>query len=249
MRIVFLTTEDPLYLPTFFETVLDQVASQTLAVYAVPPLYRKETSWMAASKYYRTFGASAFIGLAGRVLGAKLRGRSIQNVCRNRQIPYATVADVNAPGFLEYLHSLRPDVLVSVSCPQLFKGPLIALPPRGILNIHGAILPHYRGVMPSFWMLANAEKKAGVSIYFVNEAIDAGDLCAQRIFDIAPRESLDAFLRRSKGIAAELLLEVLAEMNRGEVCRRPLNLAEGSYFSWPDRNAVDRFYAAGRSVW
>jgi methionyl-tRNA formyltransferase len=138
---------------------------------------------------------------------------------------------------------------VSVSCPLIFRTPLIELPPRGILNIHGAILPHYRGVMPSFWMLANGETKAGVSIYFVNEAIDAGEVAGLRIFDIEADDTLDSFLRRSKGIAAELLLEVLGRMDDETVERRPLDLAAGSYYSWPDRGAVERFRAAGRKLW
>jgi hypothetical protein len=58
-------------------------------------------------------------------------------------------------------------VIVSVSCPQIFKKELIELPARGCLNVHGASLPQYRGVMPSFWMLANGERQAGVSVYFV----------------------------------------------------------------------------------
>ena len=98
-------------------------------------------------------------------------------------------------------------------------------------------------------MLANGEKKAGVSIYYVDTRIDAGELCGRRIYDIAPHETLDTFLRRSKAIAAELLLEVLDRIERGEITREQLNLAEGSYFSWPDPSAVRKFRAAGRRLW
>jgi methionyl-tRNA formyltransferase len=136
-----------------------------------------------------------------------------------------------------------------VSCPQIFKKPLIELPPLGILNIHGAILPQYRGVLPSFWMLANGEKKAGVSIYYVDTRIDAGELCGQRIYDIPPDQTLDDFLRQSKAIAAELLLEVLGAIERKQITRQALNLAEGSYYSWPDATAVRKFRAAGRRLW
>ena len=156
---------------------------------------------------------------------------------------------MNAPAFLDTLRRLEPDVLVSVSCPQIFKRPLIELPPRGILNIHGALLPRYRGVMPSFWMLANGDRRAGVSIYFVNEKIDAGELCGQREFDVLPDDSLDSFLVRSKAMAADLLLEVLGKMEDGTVTRVPLNLKEGSYHSWPDAESVRRFRATGHTFW
>jgi methionyl-tRNA formyltransferase len=249
MKIIFLTTNDPLYLPAFFETVLDQRAHQTLGVHVVPPLYKNETLVAAVRKYARTFGLRDSLCLARRVARCMVLGPSLEKVCRRHGVPWKRADDVNAPAFLDQLHKQTPDVVVSVSCPQIFRRTLIALPPNGILNIHGAVLPHYRGVMPSFWMLANGEKRAGVSIYLVNEQIDAGELCAQEVFDIHPGESLDAFLQRSKKIAAELLLKTLARMESGVIDRQPLDLSAGSYFSWPDARAVARFRAAGRRVW
>ena len=249
MRIVFLTTGDPLYLPEFFASVLEGRASDTEAVYVVPPLYKGQSALDGAFRYARTFGVPAFVGLGARVLGAKLRGRSIERVCDRVGVRCEDAKDVNADDFLRRLRTDGPDVVISVSCPQIFDKTLIELPPLGILNIHGAVLPQYRGVMPSFWMLANGEEKAGVSIYFVNEQIDAGDLCGQRVFDVHPGETLDAFLRRSKGIAAELLLDVLSHLEDGSIERRPLDLSRGSYYSWPDRAAVERFRAGGRRLW
>jgi len=249
MTIVFLTTDDPLYLPPLFEYVLERYGGETLMVYAVPPLYKEQTVLQAAWRYFRTFGFGAVAGLVVRTARAKLRRQSIAAVCARHEVPYAEARDVNAPEFLDELGRKSPDVIVSVSCPQIFKTPLIELPPKGLLNVHGAILPHYRGVMPSFWMLANGEQAAGVSIYFVNEQIDAGDLCGQRVFDISPDESLDAFLRRSKAIAADLLVDVLDDVERGAATRTPLDLSLGSYYSWPDKEAVRRFRAAGRRLW
>ena len=98
-------------------------------------------------------------------------------------------------------------------------------------------------------MLANGEKSAGVSVHFVVPEIDAGDLCGQKVFDIRAGESLDAFLRRSKRIGADLLLEVLESIRQGTAQRRPIDPGAGSYHSWPDRKAVRAFRAAGRSVW
>jgi methionyl-tRNA formyltransferase len=98
-------------------------------------------------------------------------------------------------------------------------------------------------------MLANGERVGGVSIFFVDDRIDGGELCGQRSFAIRAGESLDAFIRRSKAEAAELLLEVLDALETGRVERRPLDLTTGSYYSWPDRAAVRRLRAAGHPVW
>jgi methionyl-tRNA formyltransferase len=249
MKITYLTTDDPIYLPAFFDRTLGKYGRETLSVCVVPPLYKNQTTLQAALRYYRTFGLMAAIGLAVRAGMAKVRGQSIESTCKKHGVVCELVPDVNAEDFRQRLREAGTDLLISVSCPQIFKKPLIELPQLGCLNIHGAILPHYRGVLPSFWMLANEEKNAGVSIYYVNEKIDAGELCGQRIFEILPGESLDSFLTRSKAIAAELLLEVLEKVEDGTVTRSPLNLADGSYYSWPNKEAVTRFRANGHRVW
>jgi len=159
------------------------------------------------------------------------------------------IRDVNSADFLQQLQALEVNLIISVSCPQIFKNPLIALPTLGCLNIHGAILPNYRGVLPSFWMLANDETQAGVSIYMVNEKIDAGDMISQKTFDILPNDTLDSILHRSKAIAADQLLEVINNIEMGSIARTRLNLSEGSYYSWPAVADVKRFRENGRRLW
>jgi methionyl-tRNA formyltransferase len=248
VTLVYLTTDDPLYLPTFFDRVLT-ARPDTAAVLVVPPLYRDQTAIAAAVRYLRTFGLRATCELAARTIAAKARRRSIRAICEEHGVSCCAVEDVNDTDVVDRLAKLGTDVLVSVSCPQIFRRPLIELPARGCLNVHGAILPEYRGVLPSFWMLANGEARAGVSVFFVNDTIDGGDLCGQRAFEIRAGESLDSLLRRSKAVAAELVLEVLDDIEAGTVARQPLEPGRGSYYSWPDRRAVRRFHAAGHRVW
>jgi methionyl-tRNA formyltransferase len=248
MRIAFLTADDPLYLPTLFDHVL-HVHGGNSSVFVVPPLYKGQTAFSAARRYQKTFGNLATAQLAVRTLSARLERRSISRTCRRHGVPCEEVDDVNHPAFVDRLASEGVDVIVSVSCPQIFQPPLIAVPRLGCLNVHGAILPSYRGVMPSFWMLANGEERAGVSIFFVNDEIDAGELCGQKVFPIRAGESLDEFLRRSKMIAAELILDVLGLVENGRVRRKPLDLSKGSYYSWPGKTDVARLKAAGHSLW
>jgi len=249
VNVVFLTADDPLYLPDFFEEVLARIPPHAAAVFRVPPLYARQSSLSAAWRYARTFGFSSAVRLASRVARARLAGRSIEGVCRKHGVPCDVAPDVNAPAFLDALAARAPDLVVSVSCPQIFRARLIALPQRGLVNVHGAILPEYRGVLPAFWMLANGEARAGVSVHFVNEGIDTGDLCGQETFEIPPGDSLDAFLRRSKRVAADLVVKVIDAFAGGTVSRRPIDARAGSYYSWPDRAAVARFRARGRRVW
>ena len=249
VKLTFLTTDDPIYLPSFYDRVLARRAPDVVAVYVVPPLYRKQTPADAALRYARTFGIGAAGKLAARVASARLRRRSIASCCARWGVRCEEISDVNAPEFMDRLRAEAADILVSVSTPQIYRRALMEIPRLGILNIHGAILPQYRGVMPSFWMMANGERQAGVSIYFVDEGIDSGERVGLRTFEIGPDETLDHFIARSKGIAAELLLEVLDGVERGTLERQPLDLEAGSYFSWPDAASVRRFRAAGRRLW
>jgi len=249
LKIAFLTADDPIYLPAFYDRLLSRWAARTEAVYVVPPLYKRQTPLDAAIRYAKTFGYGATAHLAMRVVWSKLRGQSVAAICRKWKVRCEDIADVNAPDFLERLRRENADVLISVSTPQIYKRPLIELSRFGILSIHGAILPQYRGVMPSFWMMANGEKQAGVSIYFIDEKIDSGERVGLRVFPIDPHETLDQFVRKSKAIAADLLLEVLNGLEQETLNRQPLDLATGSYFSWPDRDAVMRFRSAGRRLW
>jgi methionyl-tRNA formyltransferase len=249
MRLAFLAADDPIYLPDFFESVLAEFGSSTDTVYLVPPLYKGQTARAAAWRYYRTFGARAVVGLVKRLARVKLSRRSIEHVCRRHGVRHAVAADINAPDFVAALAGADIDLIVSVSCPQIFKRELLQAPTLGCLNVHGALLPRYRGIMPSYWMLANGEHEAGVTVYFMNEDIDAGDIAGQRKFEIVATETLDQFLQRSKRIAAELLRDVLRQIEHGTITRRPMDVTEGSYFSWPDRASVRRFLASGQRLW
>jgi len=249
IRAVFLTTNDPIYLPAFFDRVLESMAHKTKAVFIVPPLYRKQTVWGAFWRYFRTFGWEGVIGLVPRVIRAKIDGQSIKAVCKNQRVHSDIIQDVNSPDFLRQLQSMEANLIISVSCPQIFKNPLINMPSLGCLNIHGAILPNYRGILPSFWMLANNEKQGGISIYMVNEKIDAGDLVSQKTFEILPEDTLNSLLRRSKAIAADQLLEVINGIENGNTTRTPLDLSQGSYYSWPAVADLKRFRENGRRLW
>ena len=249
MIVVFFTIADPLYLADFFDRVFSEAGQGAYAVCIVPALYKSQSRLAAAWRFLSTFGVRSFLRLGVRELTAVFRGRSIAKVCRARGIACERVRDVNAPDFRAQLARMQPDVVVSVGCPQIFQRELIQLPRKACLNVHGSILPRYRGVLPSFWMLANDEKEAGVSVHLVDEQIDAGDVCGQRVFEIPPNESLDGLLRRSKVIAADLVVEVLEKLERGELARKPIDPNVGSYYSWPDRQAWRRLEATGHRLW
>ncbi len=137
---------------------------------------------------------------------------------------------------------------MSVSCPQVFNQPFIDLPSRDASTSTEQSWPRTAASCRASGCSPTAETKAGVSIFFVNENIDAGELCGNALSRFT-HETLDEFLRKSKAIAAELLLDVLEEIREWSDYVDAARPERGSYYSWPDREDVRRSYAAGRRVW
>jgi methionyl-tRNA formyltransferase len=260
MNIVFLTADEPIYLPRFFTRLLSRCAADTRAVFVVPSRYGKDSAFRMAKRYVAAFGVFNLVRLLWRTAKAKLfcllkvgrsRGvyHSVPAAAQAHGIHCELVQKVNAKDFLQRLRDMKTDVIVSVSCPQIFKKALIEVPPRGCLNMHGALLPKYRGIAPSFWMMAHGETRAGVTVFFVNEDIDAGDVIEVEAFDIHPDETLDTFIVRSKEIACEALLRAIRKVADGNVSTTPLDKEKGSYFGFPTREGYREFRRRGRRLW
>ena len=120
--------------------------------------------------------------------------------------------------------------------------------PREATDWHGADLPKYRGLLPSFWMMADGLTEAAVTLFFVNAGIDAGDAAGKRFFPIEPNDTLHTFLVRAKQESSDLALDVLKQVEDGTVAKTPLE-GEGSYFSFPKREDYLRFTKTGRRLW
>ena len=260
MNIVVLTADEPLYLPAFFDRFLRARADDVRGIFVVRPRYGRDSTLTMVRRYTRAFGVANLLRLMWRTLRAKVcdrlglgrsRGRfhSVASAARAHGVPCESVENVNDPQFLDRLRALNVDLVVSVSCPQVFRRPLIELPPRGCLNVHGALLPQYRGIAPSFWMMSRGETRAGVTVFLVNEDIDAGDVVEVQEFDILPGETLDQFITRSKRIHCDALLRAIETVDRGTFEARQLSKENGSYFSFPTREAYREFRRRGRKLW
>jgi methionyl-tRNA formyltransferase len=254
MRIFFVTREEPFYLPAFFERVIGQRRDDVVGMAILSPVTPHHSWFKTILEHYTLFGIWDFFRQGTLFMIYKAldrimprRGFSVKGVAMRFSLPIYRPQDLNSSAFLHILkEDIRPDILVSVTSPQIFRKTLLEMPPLGCINLHGALLPKYRGMMPSFWMLANGEREAGVTIHYMNRGLDDGDIIAQERFSILPEDTQDALIRRSKRIGAELLLKTLSLIEKGEIERRPNRREEATYFSFPTREDVRRFRAAGR---
>ena len=160
--------------------------------------------------------------------------RNIIHVAWEHPIPVWEVGSLSDARTLELLADLQPD-LIAVACfPYIFPSALLQLPRYGCLNLHPSLLPAYRGPLPLFWMARQGERRAGVTLHFLDEGLDTGDIVAQTAFDWPDGISGVDLEQRCAEEGAKLLLVALQQLAQGgELPRRPQPKEGSSYFSWP----------------
>jgi len=166
----------------------------------------------------------------------------VADVADDLALPWIAPDDVNANGVVSRISALDPDFLFSFYYRRLLKAPLLALPRHGALNMHGSLLPRYRGRAPVNWAVLHGERHTGATLHYMTDKPDAGDIVAQQRVPILPDDTAREVFDKVT-LAAEICLDdVLPALIAGTAPRRPNDVALGSYFG--GRTAED-----GRIDW
>ncbi len=158
-----------------------------------------------------------------RPQGRKLQvaGCPVKQYLSGRNIPVLAPVNINTPESLQQVREADPDVIAVVAYGQLLKAPLLAIPRMGCVNVHGSLLPKYRGAAPVQWAIAQGESVTGVTTLFMNERMDAGDMILRREAPIGPEDTGGGLLDVLGRTGAELLRETLRLLRAGEAPRIP----------------------------
>ena len=236
MRVLFITEDDPLYVIHFFDVFLAEYPAGEIEIVGVTVSRAFHESQIAtARRVLRFYGPVGFTRLARRVAAAKLRRRSIERSVLDAGLPLVATESVNAPEYLDRVRSLEPDVIVSVAAPEIFRSELLGVPRLGCVNLHSGRLPRYRGMMPTFWQMVNGEPSVTITVHEMAEELDAGAVLGTRTAPIEPGATLAEMMIAGKREGARLMIEVLRELAAGTAERRPLDMDDASYFSFPER--------------
>jgi methionyl-tRNA formyltransferase len=145
-------------------------------------------------------------------------------------IPFVAPEDPNTPELLARVAATAPAFLFSFYYRKMLKAPLLALPTRGALNMHGSLLPKYRGRAPVNWAVLHGERETGATLHYMTEKPDNGDIVAQAAVPILPDDTAQEVFDKVT-VAAEIALDgVLPALIAGTAPRRPQDLALGGYF-------------------
>ena len=136
----------------------------------------------------------------------------------------------------ELLRTLAPELLVVVAYGRILPQAFLDVAKYGSINVHGSLLPKYRGAAPIQWAGLNGDKTTGVSVQYMAAAMDAGDVIAARETEIGEFETSGELFDRLKTLGAELLAETVRKIASGSVIRVPQNEADATYTKMLDKN-------------
>jgi methionyl-tRNA formyltransferase len=173
--------------------------------------------------------------------------RSCADLARRNAIPVHTPERLEGE-WIERIAAMRPAVIYSFYYRNLLPQAVLRLAPLGAYNLHGSLLPAYRGRAPVNWMLANGEREAGVTLHHMVARADAGDIVGQRAAAIDDADTALTLYRKLVPLGAALIREMHPLIVAGRAPRRRQDLSRGSYFGRrrPEDGAIDWRWPARR---
>jgi len=239
-----ITQDEPFVVPVLLDELLAQKADRIAAIFVAEDP-RAEGMLATIRRWGAIFDALSFIRYGLRYVGAKLSGAGPAKVARAHDVPVEGVVDSNASEFLARLREMGVDLAISVSCPQIFRKELLALPPMGCINVHAAPLPRYRGMLPTLWVLYEREPETAVTVHFMTERLDDGPIILQEAVPIPAGETQANLMRRCKVVGARLLSQVIDLLEVGQAPTRANPADEATYYSFPTPKQAREFREAG----
>lgn len=257
MKIIILTQEEYLYLPKSFATMCKEYSGEITCIVTCPAMTLHGSTVKGVLRHVRFFGIKGTCVLACRILSARIKTLvlkpsssgpfySIKQVAHAFSIPFYYVPEIKGAGFQDILNTHKPDLLISISCPQIIGKKIRDRIPMGCINVHGAPLPKYRGMMPSFWALKNGECKTATTVHDLEAKLDDGDILVQQEVEIAIDDTWDSLVRKTKAQAAQALILAIKQIKEGTVQRKPNREEDSTYYAFPTAKDRKVFLRAGR---
>ena len=180
--------------------------------------------------------------------GMKMVASPVKEYALERSIPvYQPVKVRNNPEFIEKVKKINPDVICVVAYGKILPEELLKIPKLGCINVHGSLLPKYRGAAPIQWAVLNGDKKTGITTMYMDVGMDTGDMILKKEVDIGDNETTGELWDRLAKIGGELLVETLNKIEDGTAPREkqgenftmaPMLNKEMSKIDWENQSAI-----------
>jgi len=259
MKLYFIIVDEPFFHPQFLAKIFEKERGNIVGMTILPdkPVRRSFANYLRGQ--YQFWGAYGFIKLSLKMVIYKAldffgqlfgwdKFYSVEAVAKRFNLPIYRAENVNEEKHLDYLKSLGIDLIIS-ACGQIFKKEILSIPRRGVINRHSSLLPRYGGLWPVFWMLLNGEKELGVSVHFMEEKIDSGDIIWQEKFYAKDNDTLEMAYKKAFQISPKAVICAIEKIRNEDLSDIiKFDSSKSSYFSNPKIGDIRRFKAIRKMI-
>jgi len=157
--------------------------------------------------------------------GQVLTPPPVKLIAQREGIPFLQPVKIRVPEFLTALAAWKPDLIAVTAYGRILHRPILTLPPMGCVNVHGSLLPQYRGAAPVQWAVINGETKTGITTMMMDEGMDTGAMLLQESLPISPEDTAGSLAPRLAALGGRLLVETIARLKAGTITPQPQNHA------------------------
>jgi len=173
---------------------------------------------------------------------------SVRRFCHGKDIRLIETDDINSAEYLTMIRSLDIDIIISLSATQIFKKPLIDVPKKECVNVHGTLLPRHRGVMGSWWALAAGDRYTGVTVHRIIEKLDAGEIILQEKIPIEKDDTQFSIATKTKKMSVNLILKMLDQLKRNEIKLFTMDVNTGNINTFPTKEQAIKFRKSKKRI-
>ncbi len=149
--------------------------------------------------------------------GKEVKMTPVKECALRHGIPVFQPVKIKEPEAVAELEKYQADLFVVAAFGQLLSEEILNMPEYGCINIHASLLPAYRGAAPIQWAVLNGEKESGVTIMQMDKGLDTGDMLLKRSVELSPTETGDSLHDKLMHLGAELIVEALPKLEKGEL--------------------------------
>ena len=251
MKIIIVTPNEPFYLSQNISYLLKNLKKNnhnvvSCVLLSPSPYGRRETFFNKTKKILDIFGFSFFVYYSLKFIKVKLFKPSVKFILNSNNIPLILLnKSINYKLSLDKIKSYKPNLIISILGNEIFKSEILNIPTFGCINLHSSLLPNFKGVMPSFWVLLKKEKYTGVSVFKMDEGIDSGPIISQKKILIAENTTQKDLIIRTKEIGMKLIIESVEKIKSGKIDYINNPKGKGNYFSFPKKSDINQFLKQG----
>lgn len=246
---VIFCTYPSLYAASVFKPLLEAPDIEIVAVISSTRLLKKGYGFLRSAltmlkqSGWRYVGYHMWLTDVFELVQPFAGRKTVKRLCRAADIPLHETSDINSTASVEFIRSKEADLLVSAYFNQLVEQEVRELPRYGAVNIHPSMLPEFRGTDPVFHALLADRREIGVTVHYMNEGLDTGNILRQAGIEVRTGASMllhyDVLFERG----AQLLIDALPQIRLG--WPGMLQKGAGDYASWPNRRRVSLFHRQG----